>query len=96
MNKKNILIGVSVLLLGVSGFLLYRSFFSAPATPPPTAVSGASASVGQGRAPRPILPYGNRLDFAPIRDFNAGHKKVFYPQVGSDEIGVTPRELIKF
>ena len=90
------MIGVSVLLLGASAFLLYKSFFSSPSIPVTTGELSAGAGAPVPVVGQTILPYGKVLNFQAIEDYNATNKKIIYPQVSPDEVGVTPGELIKF
>lgn len=93
MNKKIILIAVSVILLGSSVIMIYRTFFSTPA---PVIRAGHLIKTALPSAgAQAILPYGKALDFSTIDQYNTARKQYPYPVVSSGEVGVSPEELIK-
>jgi hypothetical protein len=42
-----------------------------------------------------VLPYGDKIDFQSIEQYNVNRKKFPYPEVSAGEVGVAVHDLIK-
>jgi hypothetical protein len=95
MDKKKIIeIVIVVVAFGGSAFVLYNGFFKNQAVPPAAVTAGGSVPSAAA-----ILPYGSKMDFAPLSP-SSPHPFVFgavsYPALNaSSEVGVLPQDLFK-
>lgn len=84
-NKKNILLVIIVLALGIAVVLFGRSFFA-----------GGGLGTEAITAPsQNILPFGASLDFSKVDQFNKNKRTIVYPQVSPSEIGLGIGQMVR-
>ncbi len=94
LNVKQILsLGISVVFLGATVFLIYGFFTGKTAEVSPNLPTDLTKAGGE-RAN--LLPYGSTLEFDSIQRYNDGSVQPFqYPVVNSGEVGVSTGDLVK-
>lgn len=84
-NKKNILLVIIVLALGIAVILFGRSFFA----------GGGISMTETTTSTQSILPYGNSLDFNKIENFAKNKRSFVYPQVSPVEVGLGIGQIVR-
>jgi hypothetical protein len=86
--KQGISLGISLVFLAATAFLLYNYFGSNAVSTPPVVV--------QSEPVKGLLPHGATLQFDVLKQYNGGNIQPFpYPEVSPGEVGISVLDLVK-
>jgi hypothetical protein len=91
-TKKIILIIVMVGFFAGTAYMIYTNFI-AKGAPPKTIIDQSAVVVANPGVQ--VLPYGTKLDFSLLKQYNPDGRVFRYPEVDSTQIGVGVSDLIK-